>query len=345
MKSLNSINQTTPLTRLVSKPGFALTFAGVAILLLGALPYLVGTYGVSTIRDALIFSLLAVGLDFLWGKAGILSFGHAAFFGAGAYGVGIISVRLGLDPVIGPWIGLAVGISVAVAVSLIVGYFLIFGGVRGPYFTIVTLALAVIADHIIVGWSAMTGGNAGLIGIQPLQFPGFNGASPLSEIGQYWLVIAVVTVVTGTLWWLCRGRYGQVLQAIQDNEIRARALGHNTSGHLLLVFVASAAIAALAGGLYGSTVGFVAPDVVGLILSTQAVVWVAVGGRATFVGPILATVLIIWLEQKVSSIDTKLWPLFIGGLFIVSVFAFPDGILGRLKQWLLSKADAERGDK
>jgi len=327
------------------KPGFILATTALAMLLLGALPYLLGTYAVSTLRDALIFSLLAVGLDFLWGKTGILSFGHAAFFGAGAYGVGIVSVKFGLDPTFAPWLGLLVGIGVAVVVSLIVGYFLIFGGVRGTYFTIVTLAVAVITDHIVVGWSEMTGGNAGLIGIPPLPFPGFGGVSPLSEIGQYWLILGVLCVVTLTLWWLCRGRYGQVLQAIQDNELRARALGHNTAAYLLVVFVASAAIAALGGGLYASTVGFVAPDIVGLMLSTQACIWVVVGGRATFIGPILATVLVIWLEQKVSSIDTKLWPLFIGGLFIGSVFAFPDGILGRIKQWMGTNDSDARGEK
>jgi urea transport system permease protein len=318
--------------------------AALAAALMAALPAVLGTYALTNIRDALIFSLLAVALDFLWGKTGILSFGHAAFFGAGAYGVGVVGTRLGLDPSIGPWIGLLAGIAIAVGVSLLVGYFLIFGGVRGPYFTIVTLALAVITDHIVVGWSEVTGGNAGLIGIPPLLFPQPGGAGPLSEAGQYWLVLAVVSAVTLALWLLCRGRYGQILQAIQDNELRARALGHDTSGHLLVVFVASAAIAALGGGLYGATVGFVAPDVVGLILSTQAVVWVAVGGRSTLIGPILATVLVIWLEQRVSSIDTSLWPLIIGALFIVSVFAFPDGILGRLKQWL-ARSDAQRGSE
>jgi ABC-type branched-subunit amino acid transport system permease subunit len=303
------------------------------VLLLGVLPLVAGSYAVSLLRDALIFSLLALALDFLWGKTGILSFGHAAFFGAGAYGVAVVSTKAGLDPAVAAWAGMAIGIGIAIAISAVVGYFLIFGGVRGPYFTIVTLALAVITDHIVVGASELTGGNAGLIGILPLRFPGGAGAAALSENGQYWFILGTVSAVVAVLWWLCRGRYGQVLQAIQDNELRARALGHDTCAQLLAAFIASAAIAALGGALYASTVGFVAPDLVGLLLSTQAVVWVAVGGRGTLVGPILATVVVIWLEQKVSSIDTKLWPLAIGGLFIVSVFALPDGILGRLSQW------------
>jgi ABC-type branched-subunit amino acid transport system permease subunit len=310
-------------------------FIAMAVMLtLACLPWFAGVYAVSLFRDALIFSLLALGLDFLWGKTGILSFGHAAFFGAGAYGVAVMSTKAGLDPAIASWVGMAAGIGIAIIVSGVVGYFLIFGGVRGPYFTIVTLALAVITDHIVVGWSNVTGGNAGVIGVLPLRFPtSAGGAAALSDTGQYLVILGTVSSVAAGLWWACRGRYGQILQAIEDNELRAQALGHDTSAHLLLVFVVSAAIAALGGALYASTVGFVAPDIVGLLLSTQAVVWVAVGGRGTFVGPVLATVLVIWLEQRVSSIDTKLWPLAIGALFIVSVFALPDGILGRLAQW------------
>jgi ABC-type branched-subunit amino acid transport system permease subunit len=345
---MTSTSPTTPSPRIMdlsNKRVSTLAVAVGAVLLLGLVPSFASSYAVSTLRDALAFSLLAVGLDFLWGKTGLLSFGHAAFFGAGAYGVGVISVKTGLDPLIAAWVGLAVGIGIAAVVSLLVGYFLIFGGVRGPYFTIVTLALAVISGHIIVGFGEITGGDAGLIGVQPLQFPGVHGASPLSSSGQYWLILGVLSAVTMTVWWLCSGRYGQVLQAIQDNELRAQALGHNTAAHLLLVFVASAVIAALGGGLYGSTVGFVAPDVVGTILSVQAIVWVAIGGRGTLIGPIVATALVIWLEQKISSIDTRIWPLIIGALFILSVFVFPDGILGRLKKLFARQSDDEGGSK
>lgn len=312
----------------------ALLGTSIAVAVLFAAPFLFNFYTVTQIRDALLFALLALGLDFLWGKTGLLSFGQAAFFGVGAYGVAIISVHAGLNPVAGSWVGLAVGIVVAMMVALIVGYFLIYGGVRGPYFTIVTLALAVIADHIVVGWSTMTGGNAGLLGIAPLHFPTLSGWEVLGAEGQYWFTAAVVCLTAFAIWLACRGRYGMVLLAVQDNELRARALGHDTSRLLLGVFAVSAAVAALGGGLYAATVGFVAPDTIGLVLSTQAIVWVAIGGRGTLVGPIVATIAVIALEQKVSSIDTKLWPLMIGALFILTVFVFPDGILPKLTKLL-----------
>ncbi len=313
------------------RPGVVLAASGLALIVVCVAPLIVGIYAASLLRDAMLFALLALALDFLWGKAGVLSFGHATFFGAGAYGAAIISTRFGLDPATGSWLGLVIGIGIAVAIALVVGYFLIFGGVRGSYFTIVTLALAVISEHVIVGWSEVTGGDAGLLGIPPLHFPSARGMAPLPPEGLYWFVVAVVTVVTAVLYRLCQGRYGSILQAIDDNEQRAQALGHNTSGHLLVVFVGSAAVAGLGGALYASAVGFVAKDVVGLILSTQVIIWVAIDGRGTLIGPIVATVAVLWLEQKVSSLNVQLWPLFMGGLFILAVFVFPQGLLSRVR--------------
>jgi ABC-type branched-subunit amino acid transport system permease subunit len=268
-----------------------------------------------------------LGLDYLWGKTGVLSFGHATFFGAGAYGAAIISTQWGLNPAFGAWAGLLGGIILAAAIALIVGYFLIYGGVRGSYFTIVTLALGVIAKFVVLGASDVTGGDAGLLGIPPLQFPTPSGLQSLSEIGQYWFVISVVCFMIFALWWACSGRYGILLKSIEDNERRAQALGYNTSAHLLAVFVGSAAIAALGGALYASTVGVVATDSIDLALSTQAIIFVAIGGRGTLLGPVLAAVVVIWLEQKISSFDAQLWPLFMGALFILAVFVFPDGVL------------------
>lgn len=298
-----------------------------ALVTIYAAPLFIGVYSASLFRDAMLFGLMALGLDYLWGKTGVLSFGHATFFGAGAYGAAIVSTKLGLDPALGGWLALLAGIALAAGLALIIGYFLIYGGVRGSYFTIVTLALGVIAKLVVLGASGITGGDAGLLGIPALQFPTLSGLQPLSGIGQYWFVISVVCSVTFALWRACSGRYGTLLNSIQDNERRAQALGYNTSAHLLAVFVGSAAIAALGGALYASSVGVVATDSIDMALSTQAIIFVAIGGRGTLFGPVLAAVAVIWLEQKISSFNAQLWPLFMGGLFIFAVFAFPDGVL------------------
>ena len=114
--------------------------------------------------------------------------------------------------------------------------------------------------------------------------------------------------------------------------MRARSLGYNTSLHLLIVFVLSAAMAALAGSLYAVVSGYVAPDLVGLLLSTEIIVWVAVGGRGTLVGPMIGAFLIIRLQQEVSTINPRLWPMIIGIFFVALVFLFPDGVLPILRR-------------
>lgn len=303
-----------------------LVVAGGAFLL--AYPLWNDAYSVSIMRDVLIFGLFALSLDYFWGKTGILSFGHATFFGLGAYGMAITTVKLGLDPASASLPGLLGGVAIAMLVALVVGYFLIFGGVRGAYLTIVTLALTIIAQHIAIGWSDMTGGDSGLIGVPPLTISAFgHGFAFFDPVHHYLLVLAVSGLVLGGLWWACRGRYGRVLSAIEDNELKARTLGHNTPLHLLVVFVGSAGIAGLAGALYVTGTGFVAPDMIGLMLSTEVIMWVAVGGRGTLIGPFIGAFVVWRLQQEIASVDTKLWPLFIGAFFIAMVFLFPNGVL------------------
>jgi branched-chain amino acid transport system permease protein len=316
-----------------SRPGFArgerLWLAAVLVVaaVTAAAPLLVDTYNLSTIRDAILFGIFALSLDFLWGKTGTLSFGHATFFGLGAYGMAIVTIKFGLDPALSPWLGLIAGTALAGAVAGLVGYFLIFGEVRGPYLTIVTLALTLIAQQIAIGWSEVTGGDSGLIGVPPLSLAPLGSPATFVDVPFYFLVLTLAVAALLAIWLACRGRYGRILAAIQDNEARARSLGHNTSAHLLLVFVLSAMLAGLAGAVYVTGTGFVAPDMIGLLLSTEVIMWVAVGGRGTLLGPFVGTLLVTRLQQEISSIDTKLWPLAIGGFFIAMVFLCPDGVL------------------
>lgn len=291
--------------------------------LLALYPLIGDTYTLATVRDSLLFGLFALSLDFLWGKTGTLSFGHATFFGIGAYAMAIATIKAGLDPSYGSLAGLLSGMTLAGVIAVVVGYSLIFGGVRGPYFTIVTLAMTLIGQHIAIGWSEVTGGDSGLIGVPPLTI----GSYAFLDLPFYYLVLGISAAAFLLLWSVCRGQYGRVLAAIQDNELRARTLGYHTSLHLLVVFVTSAMLAALAGGIYATGTGFVAPDMIGLLLSTEVIMWVAVGGRGTLLGAFVGAFLVIRLQQEISSIDTKLWPLFVGAFFIAMVFLFPGGLL------------------
>ncbi|HLR13678.1 MAG TPA: branched-chain amino acid ABC transporter permease [Burkholderiaceae bacterium] len=300
-------------------------------LLLAAVPFWAEGYTLTTLRDVLLFGLFALSLDYLWGKTGILSFGHAAFFGLGAYGMAIVTLKLGIDPQVASMLGLLVGVALPMVIAGLIGYFLIFGGVRAAYLTIVTLALTIIAQQVAIGWSDMTGGDSGLIGVPPLTLNIGDFSFVLMDPAIfYWVVFGLSSLILYVLWRVCSGHYGKVLTALEDNETRIRSLGYHTPLHLLGVFVVSAGIAGLAGALYATGTSFVTPDLIGLMLSTEVIMWVAVGGRGTLVGPFIGAFVVWWLRQEVSSIDTKLWPLFIGGFFILMVFAFPNGLLSAL---------------
>ena len=301
---------------------------------LAILPLFVKSYTLSTYRDIMLLGLFALSLDIFWGRTGILSFGHATFFGLGAYGMAIASIRFGLDPQLVSLVGLLFGVGLAVTVALCVGYFILYGGVRGAYFTIVTLALTLIANQIAIGWSSMTGGDSGLIGVAPfvLGMLDFSGT-----LASYYLALAVLAVSLMTALYLMHGRLGLLLTAIQDNETKVRTLGYPTQRILLMTFVTSAAMAGLAGALYASFAGFVAPDQIALLLSTEVIIWVAVGGSGTLTGAVIGTFVVWQLQQKISSISVAAWPLAIGIFFILLVLAFPKGIpaffVDRLERW------------
>ena len=283
-------------------------------------------YGLTVVRDGLVLGILALSLGFLWGKAGLPSFGHAAFFGLGGYTYGLATQHL--DPAFGPIVGIVGAVAVGALVGLVLGVFLLRAGVRGALFLIVTVALAQISHQVAISWSSVTGGDGGLIGIPPLGFGILGHEFVLFGImGQYYLVLAVAVVLFGVLWWVCGRRYGRLLAAIASDERRAETLGINAPLMLTSALTVSTAIAALAGALYVSMAGFMVPDLIGLLLSVEVVMWVLVGSRGSLIGPFIGTFVVWRLSQEISSFEPRLWPLFIGAFFVAMVFVFPGGLM------------------
>ena len=303
-----------------------LVLVAILIAALVAYPMLGSAYGVSVIRDVLIFGLLALSLDFFWGRTGLLSFGHSAFFGIGAYTMAIVTLDIG-----GPAssiLGLFAAVGLGVLLAGVVGYFLVFGEVRGAYFTIVTLAMALVVQHAAISWVSVTGGDTGRIGIPPLGFSLFGESYSIGTgNGLYYFAIVISALLIVVLWLACRAPYGHILKAIEDNEERARALGHNTSLYILVNFMISGGLGALAGAVYVSGSSYIAPDSVGLLLSTEIIVWVVVGGRGTLLGPFIGAFIVLRLQQEISSWHPSLWPLVLGLAFVGIVFLFPKGVL------------------
>ena len=287
------------------------------------LPLCLGPYLLSTVRDALIMGLLALSYDLLWGRAGVLTLGHTTFFGLGAYGFAVATVQFGQTAVI----GLIAGLVCAMAVAAVLGYFLLFAGVRLHFFAIISMAVLIIVQQLATSWQSVTGGDTGLLGIPGLSFSLGGHVLDLSGGRASWYAVVVsLAVLLVATWLVCRSPYGKVLVAIATNEWRAKACGYDTSGHLLLMFVASAGLAAVAGTLMAACSGVVAPDVFSPGLATEVILWVAIGGRGTLGGPVLAAVGLTLLKQAVSSVSTDGWPLLLGALFLGCVLFLPNGV-------------------
>ncbi|MBR8217817.1 branched-chain amino acid ABC transporter permease [Burkholderia vietnamiensis] len=314
------------------------------------LPFCLGPYLLSTVRDALIMGLLALSYDLLWGRAGVLTLGHTTFFGLGAYGFAVATVQFGQTPVI----GFIVGLFGAMAVAVVLGYFLLFAGVRLHFFAIISMAVLIVVQQLATSWQSVTGGDTGLLGIPGLSFSLIGHTVDLSGAsGAWYMVAAVLAMLLLTTWLVCRSRYGKVLSAIATNEWRAKACGYHTSAHLLLVFTASAGLAAVAGVLMAACSGVVAPDVFSPVLATEVILWVAIGGRGTLGGPVLAAVALTLLKQAVSSVSTDGWPLLLGGVFLGCVLFLPNGVqpsglitgmrrIGRIRLWRTAVRGTER---
>jgi branched-chain amino acid transport system permease protein len=296
---------------------------GAAVAAAVIMPWLAGPWMLSTLRDALVMGILALSYDLLWGRAGILTLGHTTFLGLGAYGFAIATVQFAQTPAV----ALVAGVCCAAVVAAVIGYFLLFAGVRLHFFAIISLAVLIVAQQLAVSWQSVTGGDTGILGIPGLSLHMGTHALDLSDPLASWYTVATVLLATTALLWLaCRSRYGKVLDAIATNEWRAKACGYHTSFHLLLVFVASAVLAAIAGALMAACSGVVAPDVFSPVLATEVILWVAIGGRGRTGGPVIAAVVLTLLRQTVSSYSTDGWPLVLGSLFLACVLFMPNGL-------------------
>ncbi|MFZ5783611.1 MAG: branched-chain amino acid ABC transporter permease [Pseudomonadota bacterium] len=309
------------------KLGALVALATLALLVIA--PLAASDYRLAQLRDALLLAILAISLDYLWGRAHTLVLGHALFFGLGAYGMAIATMKLGLST----GAGIVLGIALASGLAAVSGYFLLFAGVRLHFFAVMTMAMSLIASQVAVSWSSVTGGDVGILGIPPIEFTLFGlHYSAGDGMQSYYGALVVTAAVLAVMWLACRGPYGKILEAVGTNENRARSLGFNTSLHLLLAFAISAALAALAGALFASASGVVAPDLLGVIVSTEVLIWVAIGGRGSLIGPVIATLIVTQASHGISSFSTSLWPLILGALFLLVVFALPDGLASLVRR-------------
>lgn len=288
----------------------------VALLILLLLPRVV--YPVLAL-DVLLWGLFAVATDLLLGFGGLLSFGHAAFWGSAGYAAGLLAKSLALPF---PLAALG-GVLMAVLLALPIGYLSIRR--KGIYFAMVTLAFAEMVFYVVNEWRDVTGGENGLQGI-PRTLPGVSLADPLA------FYYAALPLVLAGFWLAHRvihSPFGHVLVAIRDNEARAQALGYPTRGYKLLGFVISAGLSGLAGSLFAIGHGFAALELVHWSTSGTVVMMTILGGIGTLWGSVIGAGLVLLLRDTLST-WTDAWGVVTGAIFALIVLNFRHGIWGTL---------------
>jgi branched-chain amino acid transport system permease protein len=298
-------------------------------LLLLTMPYWLGPLGGYTELGSrvLVLGLAAMSLNFLLGFTGVLSFGHAAYFGLGAYGVGMTLKYLAPSTPLGILVGVVTG---AVAAALI-GALIV--KLRGVYFAMVTIAFGQVFFFIAFRWNAVTGGDDGLTGWtrQALNL----GVGRIDILGNdkafYYLVLVLFAGAVGIMALLLRSPFGRTLIAIRENERRARFLGIPVEQHIWLSFVISCLFVALAGTLYALLNNFTDPRALRWDQSGNFVIMAVLGGMRSFWGPLIGAAIFVVLQDYVSS-HTENWMSFIGLFFVLVVLFFPRGVLGILRR-------------
>jgi branched-chain amino acid transport system permease protein len=293
------------------------------VIFFAILPFLVPYRSLAT--QVLVYGLFALGFNLLYGYTGILSFGHAAFWGLGAYGTGITLAKLGVKSL---WLAMLAGLGSAVLAGAIVGAFCLRR--RGIYFAMLTLAFSQVFYFAAFHMADLTGGDDGLRGIPKLPLGFFGFEIPLDKpIAFHYFALAWAALAVGGLRRLLDSPFGAVLRAIRENSDRATACGYDVARLKLLSFVFSALIAGLAGALDALRLTIVPVEALYWATSGQAVIMTLLGGGGTFFGPFVGAATYLVLEDRLS-VFLEWWQIVIGLIFMAFVLFLPKGIWGTL---------------
>ncbi len=305
---------------------------------LAGVPLFADEWSVSQLGQYLTYGILAMSLSFIWGQVGILCFGQAIFFGLGGYMMGLTTLErftwFGGSQVA----GLLLATFVPALAAYVLGKLLFVGrGLSGAFFAIVTLCAAFIVE-ISAQRIDFIGGFDGLLGVPPLEFGWRQGDEMLSANETFYVVLGSALLIYLLVLFIQRSPLGVVLAAIRNNEPRTASFGYRTTSYKVLAFTISGAMAGYAGALFTAQFGFVSPAVIGTALSTEVLIWVAVGGRAVLMAALLGVVLVRSVESVLSTALGPYWLLTLGVFFILTVVVMPEGVFGRLMRLPLPKA-------
>jgi branched-chain amino acid transport system permease protein len=295
---------------------------GLAALVLGAVaPFLVGDYYLTVLTDACVAVIFATSLHFMMGPGGMASFGHAAWFGIGAYAAGLLMQWMGAPMPV----GLLVAPIAAGIVAALFGWFVV--RLSGVYLSMLTLAFAQIVWAISFQWVEVTGGDNGLLGMWPPDW----ARSPRVF---YWLALVLAVVVALLLRRALYAPYGYALRAARDSAVRAQSIGLDVARLRMAALVIAGAACGLAGAIFSYGKGGIFPTYISIPHSVEALLMVLLGGLQTVAGPIVGALVYTGLADILVR-STDLWRLVLGSVIVILVVAFPEGIAGAVRRlWL-----------
>lgn len=283
-----------------------------------ALVPLAGDYVSEVVSEILIFGIFAMSLGLLVGYVGLMSFGHAAFFGLSAYVVIGLGVHLGISG----WLGFAAGVVAATIAAICIGVFCI--RVSGIPFLMLTMAFSQLLYSLALKWRSVSGGSDGLTGFQR---PTLFGLSLDNQVTLYYLVAFGFAVALAFLSCLVRSPLGSIFIGIRDNESRMRAIGYPVQRFKLIAFSIAGGLAGLGGAFYAFLNAYVSTDILHWSLSGDGIIMVVLGGSATVVGPAIGAGIFLLLKNIVSS-HNEYWMFWVGIVFIFSVMYLRQGVWG-----------------
>ena len=295
----------------------ALVWLAAAVVALVLAPWVLPEFAQNTLVRSCLYAMVAITVDLLWGYSGILTFGQATFFGIGAYAAGLVFTHAGFSPGIAA-MALAGGVAISMGIAALVGWLSFYPGATPLYASVVSLVLPIVATQIIFSGGNFTGSSSGLSGFESFDF----GI-------QTWLWLSGGLLLLTTLAALrfVRSDAGRLLTAIRENEARCDYLGLNTSRIKTLLLVGLSAVAAIAGFVYACYGMVVAPEMAGFQFGTELLIWVALGGRGTVLGPVFGTLFIDVGSAYLGGDLPFVWKLIMGVAFVFVIVVMPKGLL------------------
>ncbi|ELS04364.1 urea ABC transporter, permease protein UrtC [Xenococcus sp. PCC 7305] len=323
---------------------------GLVIIFAVILPAVLPAFRLRLVGRFLSLSIVALGIDLIWGYTGLLSLGHGIFFALGGYALAMhLKLQLpdgqlpefftlyGVKELPGFWqpfysfpVTVIAIIVIPGIVAGLLGYLVFRNRIKGVYFSILTQAALLVFFNFFNGQQKLINGTNGLKTDTETIF-GVLASSANAQRTFYILTVIFLVAIYYLCRWLTSGRFGRLLIAIRDDETRVRFSGYDPTGYKVLVFAISGAIAGIAGALYTVQTGIITPSFMQVAFSIEMVIWVAVGGRGTLIGAIIGTLLVRLAQTFLSESFPEVWLFFQGALFLIVVTVLPDGIVGLIR--------------